>query len=90
MLRCCCVFPCTTEKCFEPLFYQHLLNWIDDLLLMATDIESYLVKFVEFFDLVAIFGLKLSVRKSSLYQRMVKWCGRIIDSDGVSHDSNRV
>eukprot|EP00644_Phytophthora_capsici_P002534 jgi/Phyca11/105382/e_gw1.11.663.1 len=78
------------EKCFDSLLYTSLVIWIDDILLFADDIDTYVVKLEEFFDLVAAAGLKLSASKSSLYQRSVKWCGRIINSDGVAHDPTRI
>ncbi|KAH7467435.1 Transposon Ty3-G Gag-Pol polyprotein [Phytophthora ramorum] len=78
------------ETCFATLLYKHLLVWIDDLLLYADDIDTYLGKLDELFSLLNDFGLKLSVKKSSLYQQEVKWCGKIIDANGVRHDPARI
>jgi hypothetical protein len=78
------------ETCFATLLYKHLLIWIDDLLLYADDIDTYLDKLAELFFLLNDFGLKLSVKKSSLYQKEVKWCGKIIDANGVRHDPARI
>ncbi|POM74717.1 LOW QUALITY PROTEIN: Hypothetical protein PHPALM_8284, partial [Phytophthora palmivora] len=83
-------FQKTTEKCFAKLLYKYLLVWIDDILLYAEDIDTYLDKLAEFFVLLNEFGLKLSVKKSSLYQKEVKWCGKIIDASGVRHDPARI
>ncbi|GMF55194.1 unnamed protein product [Phytophthora fragariaefolia] len=66
------------EKCFATLLYEHLLIWIDDLLLYASDIDGYLDKLAELFSLLNQFGLKLSAKKSSLYQTQVKWCASAI------------
>lgn len=74
------------ERCFDSLLYDYIVIWIDDLLLFADAIDIYVTKLEEFFDLVAKYGLKLRAKKSSLCQQSVKWCGRIINSDGVSHD----
>eukprot|EP00644_Phytophthora_capsici_P002636 jgi/Phyca11/105409/e_gw1.11.934.1 len=78
------------ETCFKELLYKHLLVWVDDLLLYGSDIDEYLEKLQKLFSLVNDFGLKLSVKKSSLYQRSVKWCGKIIDGAGVTHDPERI
>jgi hypothetical protein len=78
------------ETCFATLLYKHLLIWIDDLLLYADDIDTYLDKIAELFSLLNDFGLKLSVKKSSLYQTEVKWCDKIIDANGVRHDPARI
>lgn len=83
-------FQKTMETCFSTLLYKHLLIWIDDLLLYAADMETYLAKLAELFALLNQFGLKLSAKKSSLYQTEVKWCGRVIDANGVRHDSDRI
>jgi len=80
-------FQVTMERCFAKLLYKHLLIWIDDLLLYAEDVDTYLE---ELFSLMNEFGLKLSASKSSLFQRSVKWCGKIIDGDGVRHDPQRI
>lgn len=79
-------FQQTMEMCFRSLLYHHLLVWIDDLLLYAASIGQYLEKLEEFFQLLEVFGLNLSVRKSSLYQQSVKWCSKVITGDGVRHD----
>eukprot|EP00644_Phytophthora_capsici_P019693 jgi/Phyca11/133740/e_gw1.698.1.1 len=78
------------ENCFAELLDHHLLIWIDDLLLYSDTIESYLVALERLFDLVNEFGLKLSLKKSSLYQRSVTWCGKVIDENGVRHDPKRI
>ncbi|OWY91859.1 hypothetical protein PHMEG_00039384 [Phytophthora megakarya] len=78
------------EACFTSLLYQHLLIWIDDLLLYAEGIETYLEKLNELFSLMDHFGLKLFAKKSQLYQKEVKWCGRQIDDNDVRHDPDRI
>ncbi|GMF42756.1 unnamed protein product [Phytophthora fragariaefolia] len=83
-------FQMTMEHCFAKLLYRHLLIWIDDLLLYAEDTDTYLEKLSELFALMNDFGLKLSASKSSLFQRSVKWCDKIIDGVGVRHDPKRV
>ncbi|OWZ00608.1 hypothetical protein PHMEG_00028159 [Phytophthora megakarya] len=84
-------FQKTMEACFTSFFlYQHLLIWIDDLFLYAEGIETYLENLNELFSLMDHFGLKLSVKKSQLYQKEVKWCGRLIDGNDVRHDPDRI
>jgi len=83
-------FQRTMETCFATLLYKHLLVWIDDLLLYAVTIDDYLDKLDKLLSLMAHYGLKLSAKKSNLYQRAVKWCGKLIDGDGVRHDPARI
>lgn len=83
-------FQQTMEACFASLLYKHLLIWIDDLLLYANSINTYLDKLQELFFLLDKYGLKLSTKKTSLYQTSVKWCGKIITGEGISHDPKRI
>jgi len=76
-------FQRTMETCFATLLYKHLLVWIDDLLLYAVTIDDYLDKLDKLLSLMAHYGLKLSAKKSNLYQRAVKWCGKLIVLDPV-------
>lgn len=83
-------FQSTIERCYQALLYTHLLVWIDDLLLYAADIDTYLDKLQELLELTAKFGFKLSVVKSCVYKQEVKWCGKVINGEGVTHDSGRI
>ncbi|GMF53460.1 unnamed protein product [Phytophthora fragariaefolia] len=46
-------FQQTMENCFAPLLYDFLVIWIDDLLLFADNIDTYIAKLEELLDLVA-------------------------------------
>jgi len=83
-------FQASMENCFAELLNDFLLIWIDDLLLFADTIKEYLVVLETLFDLINQYGLKLSLKKSSLYQQSVTWCGKVIDQHGVRHDPNRI
>ncbi|GMG17366.1 unnamed protein product [Phytophthora fragariaefolia] len=80
----------TVQKCLEELLHKHLLVWIDDLLLYAHDASTYLVKLERLFELFNFLGFKLSPKKSSLSEREVRWCGKLINGDGVHHDPERI
>ncbi|POM76445.1 LOW QUALITY PROTEIN: Hypothetical protein PHPALM_6315 [Phytophthora palmivora] len=77
------------RNCLEALLYHYLVIWIDDILLFAEDIDTYLTKLEEFFDLVESLRLNLSALKNSLYQQKVNWCGCMICKDGITHDPVR-
>ncbi|OWY99161.1 hypothetical protein PHMEG_00029891, partial [Phytophthora megakarya] len=83
-------FQSTIQKCLEELLHKHLLVWIDDLLLYARDARTYLVKLERLFELLDFFGFKLSPKKSCLFAQEVRWCGKLINGDGVQHDPERV
>ncbi|GMF16193.1 unnamed protein product [Phytophthora fragariaefolia] len=61
-------FQSMIQKCLEELLNKHLLVWIDDLLLLARDISTYLSKLEKLFELLDLFGFKLSAKKSSLFK----------------------
>ncbi len=83
-------FQLTMEECFKQLLYTHLLVWIDDLLLYAEDIDTYLVKLQELLATADHFGIKFSALKTCLYQQEVNWCGRVINAEGVTYSKERV
>jgi hypothetical protein len=83
-------FQAIMMECFRLLLYDHLLVWIDDLLLYAKTIDEYLESMEKLFELMDHYGLKLSVLKSDLYKQQVKWCGKIIDKNGIRHDPERI
>ncbi|OWY93828.1 hypothetical protein PHMEG_00036624, partial [Phytophthora megakarya] len=82
-------FQSTIQKCLEELMHRYLLVWIDDLLLFAADITTYLVKMERLFELLEIFGFTLSVKKSCLFEREVRWRLNIISGSGIKHDPER-
>ncbi|GMF16701.1 unnamed protein product [Phytophthora fragariaefolia] len=84
MLRC--IFKQQFKKCLEELLHRQSLVWIDDLLLLASDVKTYLAKMKRLFELLDFFGFKLSVKKSCLFKNEVRWCGKIITGTGVRHD----
>ncbi|POM62525.1 hypothetical protein PHPALM_28315 [Phytophthora palmivora] len=52
-------FQQTMEKCFEPLLYEFPVVWIDDLLLFASNIDTYILKLEHFLDQVAKYAGQL-------------------------------
>jgi hypothetical protein len=80
----------TNEACFAALLNQHLLVWIDDLLVYAKTAEEYLTVLETFFGLVAKAGIKLNPSKSKLYCQEVKWCGRVLNGQGMKQDPCRI
>ncbi|KAJ8575615.1 hypothetical protein ON010_g3595 [Phytophthora cinnamomi] len=83
-------FQVSMENCVAELLHEYLLIWIDDLLLFADTIAEHLSVLEKLFDLVHQFGLKLSLKKPSLYQQSVTWCGKIFDQNGIRHDPKRI
>jgi hypothetical protein len=69
---------------------EHLLAWLDDLLLHASSIENLFGYLRTFFGLCRNFNLKLHPGKCVLFSVMVRWCGRLISSAGSKFDPRRI
>jgi Reverse transcriptase (RNA-dependent DNA polymerase) len=76
------------QGAFTPLA-EHLLSWLDDLLLHATTVDKFLHYLRTFFTLCREFNTHLHPGKSLLFARAARWCGRIISGDGVRSDPRR-
>ncbi|POM70608.1 Gag/polymerase/env Polyprotein, partial [Phytophthora palmivora] len=73
-----------------PLIPKSALVWVDDVILFAPTIPEFLETLRVFFGIVQAANFKLNAAKSSLFELEIKWCGRLISSDGIRHDPERV
>lgn len=83
-------FQATMQTAFGDLMNDHLLVYVDDVILFASSHQEYLVVLEKFFARLRELNLKLNLKKSAIYQHAVRWCGKIIDGDGVTQDPARV
>lgn len=76
-------------RTIEPLF-QHLRSnlkaWLDDFSLHAESETKLLDTLEAFFHVCEDKGLFLSIKKSVFFSTSIKWCGRIISTDGHTMD----
>ncbi|OWZ12192.1 LOW QUALITY PROTEIN: hypothetical protein PHMEG_00014683 [Phytophthora megakarya] len=67
-----------------------VIVWIDDLLVFA-DTQKELVDAIEaVLTKLDEHGLILNPKKSTVFLKEVRWCGRIINQHGVDHDPERI
>eukprot|EP00644_Phytophthora_capsici_P014219 jgi/Phyca11/98936/e_gw1.3.1324.1 len=67
-----------------------VIVWIDDLLVFA-DTQEELVNAIEaVLTKLDEHGLILNPKKSALFLKEVRWCGRIINQHGIGHDPERI
>ena len=64
--------------------------WIDDVAVYGSSEAEYLDTVDKFLGRCKERNLFLSARKSSLFQRSLHWCGRIITADGFRVHPKRV
>lgn len=82
-------FQRSVEPCFEEL-RRNLKAWLDDFSLHAKGEEKLLTVLGRFFEICDAKNLFLSALKCDLFTRKMKWCGRIVSSDGYSIDPRRL
>ena len=86
--------------CGAPAAFQHLMralfsslrikSWIDDQLGYFRTWEEHISQLRSLFEICREKNVYLSAKKTSLYQTSARWCGRVVDGEGVSLDPKRV
>lgn len=75
--------------CVEPCFAElraHMLAWLDSFSLHAKDEKGLLEVLERFMSIFEEQNMVVSLLKSTLFSKNLKWCGRVIDSHGVRLD----
>eukprot|EP00644_Phytophthora_capsici_P017848 jgi/Phyca11/126311/e_gw1.62.258.1 len=70
--------------------FQSVLVWIDGVLVFSKTADAYLDNLKRFFAILRSHKLKLNAKKCKLFAKRVKWCGKLLDGEGVEHDPNRL
>lgn len=70
----------------QEMLFRNVLVWIGDVLLYAKTPKSFMENLSTFFEILRQRNLKLHVKKCILFARRIKWCGKLIDGEGVQHD----
>eukprot|EP00171_Calliarthron_tuberculosum_P020209 IDg20209t1 len=73
------------EPCFAKL-RDNLKAWLDDFALHHKTESQLLSSLRNFLSICRDRNLKVSLPKSRFFQKELKWCGRIIDGEGVRYD----
>ncbi|KAG2908584.1 hypothetical protein PC116_g13081 [Phytophthora cactorum] len=72
------------------LVNKSVIVWIDALLVFAETAEELVNVIEAVLQKLDEFGFILNPKKCSLSLTEVKWCGRIINKDGIGHDPSRI
>ena len=81
------------QSSVEPLFselWENMKAWLNDFNLFCNSEEQLLHLLKRLFEICRQHGLLLSAKKSVLFARELKWCGRIIDAQGYRMDPSNV
>lgn len=68
----------------------NILLWLDDCLLHSPSVEHFLQCVRSFLSYCVEFNWKLHPAKCILFTKSVRWCGRVISSEGIRHDPARL
>lgn len=77
------------QSTIPPLFDEMkdaVKAWIDDFTIHCKTEDMLLENLEKFFRICTRHNLRVSAKKTVLYTKRVKWCGRIIDSEGYQLD----
>ena len=72
------------------LLYTCDLLWVDDILMYSKSCAEHVENLGKVFTKMEARGIKLNAQRCTLYDSRVKWCGRIIDRDGIIFDPEYV
>ncbi|CEO98733.1 Reverse transcriptase domain-containing protein [Plasmodiophora brassicae] len=78
------------QEVLGELLYLCVLLWIDDVLGYVSDFKEYFTVLKRILKKFASFGVKCNPNRCHLFLKRVKWCGRIISSEGVSYDPDMI
>jgi len=67
---------------FGELIPSNILQWIDDLCLHATTLKDLVHVWERVFELCSAKNIKLSPKKTHIYNPTAKFCGKVLDGDG--------
>ncbi|KAF4128207.1 RNase H-like domain found in reverse transcriptase [Phytophthora infestans] len=83
-------FQAQMSDILKDLLPRSVLVWIDDVLLYARSAGDFLENLERFFAILRQRKLKLNAKKCKIFAKRVKWCGKLIDGEGVAHDHERL
>ena len=82
-----CNAPSTFQRAMEValrgLQWKTLLVYIDDLIIVSSNLDEHLTRLAEVLQRLRQYGLKLKPRKCNLLQKEVVFLGHLVDSEGV-------
>ena len=69
-----------------PFLRDHVLIWLDDVLIYASSMTDLFQSIQEFFILCRTYRLYLHPKKCIMFTTRIRWCGRLITPKGIRFD----
>lgn len=82
-------FQSKVEPCFS-IISDNTIFWLDDALIHAPTELELLNVLERFLIICRERNLKVSAKKSTLFNAKIRWCGRVISKDGTTCDPRRL
>lgn len=83
------IFQSRVEPCFTVIRHE-LKAWLDDFAIQASTEDELLNALKTFLSICRKKNLKVSLKKSTFFDKELRWCGRIVGGDGVRLDPRRL
>ena len=77
------------QRCLGSQVYDHLLIYLDDVIVYSPDFPTHLQHLEQVFTRLQEHGLKLQPRKCHLFQKQVVYLGHVVSSQGVATDPDK-
>ncbi len=80
------IFSSLMSRCLSTMDSKHVLNYMDDILIMTKTYEEHLKVINQLFWRLRQAGLRISPKKVNFMQSSIKYLGYVFDKDGVRAD----
>lgn len=77
------------QRCLGGQVHDHLLIYLDDVIVYSPDFELHLKHLEQVFQTLEEYGLKLHPQKCRLFQRSVKYLRHVVSRQGVATDPEK-
>jgi hypothetical protein len=71
------------QACLGDQNLQILILYLDDILIFARTFEEMLERLEVVFKRLQEYGLKIKVKKTHLFKRMIKYLGHVVSENGI-------
>jgi hypothetical protein len=77
------------QRCLGDKVHDHLLIYLDDVIIYSPDFETHLRHLEQVFERLQSHGLKLQPKKCQFFQRQVLYLGHVVSGQGVATDQEK-
>lgn len=77
------------QRCLGKQVHDHLLIYLDDVIVYSQDFDSHLRHLVQGFLRLQEHGLKLQPAKCRLFRREVRYLGHVVSGQGVATNAEK-